>query len=35
MLATIKAIKLGIKVKIKNICTIYGKGLDGYKYKKN
>ena len=37
VIATIKAIKkLGIKVKIKkDICTIYGKGLDGYKYKKN
>ncbi len=28
--------KLGIKVKFKkNFCEIYGKGLDGYKYKKN
>ena len=28
--------KLGIKSKIKkNICTIYGKGIYGYKYKKN
>ena len=34
---SINAIKrLGIKVKFKkNICEIYGKGLDGYKYKKN
>ena len=37
VLAAIKAIKkLGIKVSInKNICKIYGKGLDGYIYKKN
>ena len=29
-------IKLGIKVTIKNnICKIYGKGIDGFKYKKN
>ena len=37
VLATIKAIKkLGIKVIVKNKeCTIYGKGIDGYKYKKN
>ena len=37
VIAAIKAIKkLGIKVTIKNnICTIYGKGVDGYKYKKN
>ena len=28
--------KLGIKVNIrKNICKIYGRGVDGYKYKKN
>ena len=28
--------KFGIKVKIsKNDCRIYGKGIDGYKYKKN
>ena len=28
--------KLGIKVKLKkNFCEIYGKGLNGYKYKKN
>jgi len=35
--ASISAIKrLGIKVKFKkNFCEIYGKGLDGYKYKKN
>ncbi|MDC3037486.1 3-phosphoshikimate 1-carboxyvinyltransferase [Candidatus Pelagibacter sp.] len=37
VLAAIKAInKLGIKSKIKkNECKIYGKGLEGYKYKKN
>ena len=37
VLAAVKAIKkLGIKVTIKqNICEIYGKGIDGYKYKKN
>ncbi len=37
VLAALKAInKLGIKSKInKNICKIYGKGIDGYKYKKN
>ncbi len=36
VLAALKAInKLGIKSKInKNICKIYGKGIDGYKYKK-
>ena len=35
--ASINVIKtLGIKVKLKkNFCEIYGKGLDGYKYKKN
>ena len=35
--ATINAIKkLGIKVKLrKDFCEIYGKGLDGYEYKKN
>ena len=35
--ASIEAVrKLGIKVKLKkNFCEIYGKGLDGYKYKKN
>ena len=38
MLSTaIKAIKqLGIKVNLnKNYCKIYGKGIDGFKYKKN
>ena len=37
VLAAINAIKkLGIKVKInKNICKIFGKGINGYKYKKN
>ncbi len=37
VLAAIKAIKkLGIKVIFKkSICNIYGKGIDGYKYKKN
>jgi len=37
VLAAISSIKkLGIKVKIyKNKCLIYGKGLDGFKYKKN
>ncbi len=37
VLAAINAIrKLGIKVKIiKNICQIYGKGVDGFRYKKN
>ena len=37
VLAAIKSIrKLGIKVAIKNkICKIYGKGIEGYKYKKN
>jgi 3-phosphoshikimate 1-carboxyvinyltransferase len=37
VLAAIQAIrKLGIKVIINNkICKIYGKGIDGYKYKKN
>jgi 3-phosphoshikimate 1-carboxyvinyltransferase len=37
VLAAIKAIKkLGIKTKIKaNECKIFGKGLSGYKYKKN
>ena len=37
VLAAINAIKkLGIKFKIKkNVSVIYGKGLDGYKYKKN
>ncbi len=37
VIAAIKTIrKLGIKIKIKNKeCIIYGKGLNGYKYKKN
>ena len=37
VLASLKLIrKLGISYKInKNFCTIYGKGLNGYKYKKN
>ena len=37
VLATIQAIrKLGIKVIINNkLCKIYGKGVDGYRYKKN
>tara|TARA_S200000501_G_scaffold375580_1_gene428003 strand:- start:537 stop:1856 length:1320 start_codon:yes stop_codon:yes gene_type:complete len=37
VMAAITAIKkLGIKVKFnKNSCKIFGKGLDGYKYKKN
>tara|TARA_B100001093_G_scaffold517830_1_gene600595 strand:- start:41 stop:1360 length:1320 start_codon:yes stop_codon:yes gene_type:complete len=37
VIAAIEAIKkLGIKVKFsKNSCKIYGKGIDGYKYKKN
>ena len=37
VLATINAIKkLGIQVKFKNnVCKIYGKGVEGYKYKKN
>ena len=37
VLAAIKTIKkLGIKVKFnKNVCRIYGKGINGYKYKKN
>ena len=36
VLAALKAInKLGIKSKIyKNVCEIYGKGINGYKYKK-
>ena len=35
--AAINAIKkLGIKVKInKGVCKIFGKGMNGYKYKKN
>ncbi len=37
VLAALEAIKkLGIKSKInKNICSVYGKGMNGYKYKKN
>ena len=37
VLATIKAIKkLGIKVSInKKVCKIFGKGVNGYTYKKN
>ena len=37
VMAAISAIKkLGIKVELKkNICRIYGKGIDGYNYKKN
>ena len=37
VMASIKAIrKLGIKITFrKNICHIYGKGIDGYRYKKN
>ena len=37
VLAAIKAIKkLGIRVKFtKNICKVYGKGIEGYKYKNN
>ena len=37
VLAAINAIKkLGIKVKLnKNECKIYGRGFNGYKYKKN
>ena len=37
VLAAISAIKkLGLKVKISNNqCTIYGKGIDGFKYRKN
>ena len=37
VLASINAIKkLGIKVKFKNnVCKIYGKGVEGYKYNKN
>ena len=37
VLAAIKAVKkLGIKVKFKNkVCKIYGKGVEGYNYKKN
>ena len=37
VLAALKAIKtLGIKSKIiKNQCLIFGKGIEGYRYKKN
>ena len=37
VIASLKSIrKLGINYRIsKNFCTIYGKGLNGYKYKKN
>ena len=37
VMSAIKAIKkLGIKVNLNNkYCKVYGKGLDGYKYKKN
>jgi 3-phosphoshikimate 1-carboxyvinyltransferase len=37
VIATLKAIEqLGIKTKLKkNSCTIYGKGINGYRYKKN
>ena len=37
VLAAIKAVKkFGIKSTFKNsVCKIYGKGIDGYKYKKN
>ncbi len=37
VIAAIKAIKkLGIKVTInKKVCTIFGKGIEGYRYKKN
>ena len=37
VMASVKAIrKLGIKIIIKkDICNIYGKGIDGYRYKKN
>ena len=37
VIASIKAIKkLGINAKYtKNLCKIYGKGIDGYQYKKN
>ena len=37
VIASLNAIKkLGIKVKInKNECKIFGKGFDGYNYKKN
>ena len=37
VLASINAIrKLGIKVKLtRKLCKVYGKGIDGYKYRKN
>ena len=37
VIASIKAVrKLGVKVLIKkNVCEIFGKGINGYKYKKN
>ena len=37
VIAAIKTIKkLGIKVELnKNFCLVHGKGIDGYKYKKN
>ena len=37
VIAALNAIKkLGIKISLKNNrCKIYGKGIDGYKYKKN
>tara|TARA_B100000900_G_scaffold334348_1_gene295640 strand:- start:592 stop:1917 length:1326 start_codon:yes stop_codon:yes gene_type:complete len=37
VIATLNAInKLGIKTKLtKNTCTVYGKGINGYRYKKN
>ena len=37
VIASIKAVrKLGVKVIIKkNVCKIFGKGINGYKYKKN
>jgi len=37
VMAALSAVKkLGIKIKLtKNSCKIYGKGIDGYKYKKN
>ena len=37
VMATLNAVKkLGIQYKFKNgVCKIYGKGVDGYNYKKN
>ena len=36
VLGAIKAVKnLGIKVITTKECKIFGKGIDGYKYKKN